>query len=128
MHHVKPRRLRSGDTVAVLSTSWGGPHAFPHVFDTGLSVLLTDRFGLRVKELPTTRLSVLALAAGGHSASGRSLDYDRNLWRPGLRLGFATGTTTPKGRVRRPRREDDEDRVSSLRHRNVDGGTHSTSW
>jgi hypothetical protein len=54
------------------------------------------------------------LGRGGHSALGRSLDYDRNLWRPGLRLGFATGSTTPKGRIRRPRREDVEDRVSNL--------------
>jgi muramoyltetrapeptide carboxypeptidase LdcA involved in peptidoglycan recycling len=62
MEFTKPRRLQRDDTVAVVSTSWGGPHAFPHVFDAGLAVL-TDRFGLRVKEFPTTRMSATALAA-----------------------------------------------------------------
>lgn len=52
---TRPPRLRAGDTVAVLSMSWGGPAAFPHVFDAGLSTL-TERLGLRVREYPTTRL------------------------------------------------------------------------
>ncbi|MGD9701018.1 MAG: S66 peptidase family protein [Acidimicrobiia bacterium] len=62
MEFVRPRRLQTGDVVAVVSTSWGGPHVFPHVFDAGLSTL-TDRFGLRVKELPTARMAPRALAA-----------------------------------------------------------------
>ena len=32
----KPARLQPGDTVAVLSLSWGGPSVFPNVFDLGL--------------------------------------------------------------------------------------------
>jgi muramoyltetrapeptide carboxypeptidase LdcA involved in peptidoglycan recycling len=56
MDFVKPRRLQSGDTVAVVSTSWGGPHTFSHVFEKGLAVL-RERFGLRVKEYPGTRMS-----------------------------------------------------------------------
>lgn len=61
MDYVKPRRLRTGDTVAVVSTSWGGPHVYPHVFDQGLTVL-RDRFGLHIKEYPTTRMSPSELA------------------------------------------------------------------
>lgn len=51
---VRPPRLRPGDTVAVLSPSWGGPHAFPHVYERGVAEL-GSRFGLSVREYPCTR-------------------------------------------------------------------------
>lgn len=54
MTFVRPARLRAGDTVAVLSPSWGGAAVFPHIFDGGLAAL-RDAFGLRVREYPTTR-------------------------------------------------------------------------
>ena len=54
MRPVKPPRLRSGDTIAALSPSWGGPNKFPHVFDRGVAEL-ERRFGLLVREYPTTR-------------------------------------------------------------------------
>ncbi len=60
--YSKPMRLTEGDVVAVLSPSWGGPHEFPGVFEAGIRSLV-DRFGLRVREYPTTRLSPAALAA-----------------------------------------------------------------
>ena len=52
----KPPRLRPGDTVAVLSPSWGGPSCFPHVYELGLRNL-ESLFGLRVKEFPTARMA-----------------------------------------------------------------------
>jgi len=52
---VKPPRLREGDTVAVLSPSWGGPRKFPHVFELGLRNL-ESLFGLKIKEYPTARM------------------------------------------------------------------------
>ncbi len=55
MSYIKPKRLVRGDTVAVLSPSWGGPHAYPHVYENGLKVL--NEWGLKVKEFPTTRAS-----------------------------------------------------------------------
>ena len=58
---VKPRRLVPGDTVAVVSPSWGGPSAFPHVHEAGLATL--RGLGLEVRELPATRLSVERLLA-----------------------------------------------------------------
>jgi muramoyltetrapeptide carboxypeptidase LdcA involved in peptidoglycan recycling len=51
---VKPRLPRAGAVCGVLSPSWGGPAAFPKVFDAGLKVL-TDRFGFRIREFATTR-------------------------------------------------------------------------
>ncbi len=57
----KPQRLHPGDTVAVLSPSWGGPGAFPHTFEAGLAVL-RERFGLRIREYPSTRASPESLA------------------------------------------------------------------
>jgi len=59
---VKPPRLRAGDTVAVVSTSWGGPSVFPHVFDRGVDVL-RRAFGLEVRELPSARMAPADLGA-----------------------------------------------------------------
>ncbi len=52
----KPPRLRPGDTVAVLSPSWGGPSVYPDVFDLGLANL-RGLLGVDVKEYPTTRMA-----------------------------------------------------------------------
>jgi len=49
---------------------------------------------------------VRLLSLGGHSALGRSIDYDRRLWRPALRRGFATGELNARGQPRRPTRKD----------------------
>ncbi len=52
---LKPSRLRAGDTVAIVSPSWGGPSAFPHIYEAGVRQL-EDTFGLKVKEYPTARM------------------------------------------------------------------------
>lgn len=59
---IRPPRLRPGDTVAVVSTSWGGPSVFPHVFDQGVDVLRRV-FGLEVREMPTARRAARELGA-----------------------------------------------------------------
>jgi len=51
-----PRAPRPGSLAAVLSPSWGGPQAFPAVFDAGLAILKKD-FGFRIREYPSTRQS-----------------------------------------------------------------------
>lgn len=61
MHYRRPRALIPGDTVAVVSPSWGGPHAFPHIYQQGLAVL--RGWGLRVREYPSTLMPNAALAA-----------------------------------------------------------------
>ncbi|MBL0402771.1 LD-carboxypeptidase [Microvirga aerilata] len=48
---VKPRALQTGDRVAVVSTSWGGPAVFPHRYEAGKRYL-ADAFGLDVVEMP----------------------------------------------------------------------------
>lgn len=50
-----------GDTVAVISPSWGGPSVFPHVHENGLAVL--REWGLVVKEFPTARMDAGFLRA-----------------------------------------------------------------
>jgi hypothetical protein len=57
---------------------------------------------------------VMLLSRGGTSALGRAIDYEANLWRPALRLGFATGTFTPNGRPRRPTRDAVHQRASNF--------------
>ena len=54
MTSIKPLKLNQGDTIAVLSPSWGGASLFPHIFEHGLKVL-REQFGLVIKEYPTTR-------------------------------------------------------------------------
>ena len=53
MAYKKPERLRPGDIVAVVSPSWGGPCAFPGVYENGLKVL--RGWGLKIKEFPSAR-------------------------------------------------------------------------
>ncbi|MFA5961928.1 MAG: S66 peptidase family protein [Parcubacteria group bacterium] len=48
-----PRKLKPGDTVAIVSPSWGGPSVFPHVYENGLKIL--TNWGLKIKEYPTAR-------------------------------------------------------------------------
>ncbi len=62
MSYIKPSRLKEGDTVAVVSASWGGPSMFPHVFETGLRIL-REKFGLVIQEMPSTRMTPDDLAA-----------------------------------------------------------------
>jgi muramoyltetrapeptide carboxypeptidase LdcA involved in peptidoglycan recycling len=69
---VYPRRLRRGDTVAVVTLSWGGPHEYPSVYEAGLATL--EGLGLRVRELATARRSTAALRADPH---GRAADLNR---------------------------------------------------
>src|SRR5437870_13753551 len=54
LEFVKPNRLKAGDTVAVLSPSWGGPAIFPKIYELGVRNLKAN-FHLQIKEYPTTR-------------------------------------------------------------------------
>lgn len=56
----RPRALKPGDTVAVVSPSSGTAHAYPHIYAQGLATL--RGWGLRIKEYPTTRMSNEELA------------------------------------------------------------------
>lgn len=66
---IRPPRLRPGDTVAVLSPSWGGPSVYPRVFDLGLANL-RGLLGVTTREYPTTRLAPKALHADPRARAG----------------------------------------------------------
>ncbi len=59
--YKKPERLREGDTVAIVSPSWGGPSVFPHIYENGLKVL--REWGLKIKEFPLARMDASFLRA-----------------------------------------------------------------
>jgi len=50
---IKPRKLNSGDKIATVSLSWGGPSIFPHRYQMGIQQLEKE-FGLDVVEMPNT--------------------------------------------------------------------------
>ena len=50
---IKSKKLQKGDTVAVVSPSWGGPNVFPHVYESGIEAL--KELGLKIKEYPSSK-------------------------------------------------------------------------
>ena len=54
MIYKKPAKLKSGDKVAIVSPSWGGPSVFPHVYENGIKIL--KEWGLEIVEYPTARM------------------------------------------------------------------------
>jgi len=50
---MKPKKLQKGDTIAIISPSWGGPSVFPYVYESGIKVL--ENLGLKIKEYPSAR-------------------------------------------------------------------------
>lgn len=71
MKYTKPARLVLGDTVAIVSPSWGGPSRYPHIYENGLKAL--RGFGLQIKEYPSTRASADFLA---HNPEVRANDIN----------------------------------------------------
>ena len=53
MEKIKSKRLKKGDTVAIVSPSWGGPSMFPHIYESGIEAL--ESLGLKIKEYPSAR-------------------------------------------------------------------------
>jgi muramoyltetrapeptide carboxypeptidase LdcA involved in peptidoglycan recycling len=50
---TKPGHLKAGDTIAIVSPSWGGPGAFPQRYQAGKRQL-EETFGVIVVEMPHT--------------------------------------------------------------------------
>jgi len=82
---ARPRALAPGDIVAVISPSWGGPEAFPHVFEQGLRVL--RGWGLEVREYPSTRETAARLGADPRLRAADVNDAFRN---PAIRAILAS--------------------------------------
>lgn len=55
MQIQKPKQLKKGDTLAIVSPSWGGPGTFPHIYENGKKVL--QNLGFKIKEFPLTKTS-----------------------------------------------------------------------
>lgn len=53
---LKPKRLKRGSRIAVVSPSSGVPYLFPDIFELGIKNL-KDTFGFEIVELPTARMS-----------------------------------------------------------------------
>ena len=82
----KPVRLRTGDRVAVLSPSWGGPSIYPAVFDLGLANLRA-LLGVEVVEYPTTRLDAQQLH---HNPQRRADDVNAAFADPSIKAIFSS--------------------------------------
>lgn len=65
MQYKKPKRLKRGDVVAIVSPSWGGPSIFPHIYENGLKIL--REWGLEVREYPTARAKADFLSRDHHA-------------------------------------------------------------
>jgi muramoyltetrapeptide carboxypeptidase LdcA involved in peptidoglycan recycling len=61
MKMLKPKRLKAGDTLAIVSISWGGPAAYPALYEHGLENL-SELLGVKVVEYPTARMSATELS------------------------------------------------------------------
>lgn len=53
MNMIKPKQLKIGDTIGVVSPSWGGPSKFYHIYENGIKAL--KELGFIVKEYPSAR-------------------------------------------------------------------------
>ncbi len=58
---IKPNKLQKGDTIALLSMSWGGPSVFPHTYEAG-KTFLENELELKTKEYWSTHASAEELA------------------------------------------------------------------
>jgi muramoyltetrapeptide carboxypeptidase LdcA involved in peptidoglycan recycling len=61
MKVLKPKRLRPGDKLAVVSLSWGGPAAYPDLYEHGLANL-ADFLDVKIVEYPTARMTAKELS------------------------------------------------------------------
>jgi muramoyltetrapeptide carboxypeptidase LdcA involved in peptidoglycan recycling len=114
---IKPPRLQPGDTVAVVSPSWGGAGAFPHRVERGVECLQTLGFNVKlaphalsqrgfVSDTPENRVadihdsfrdpavrSIVAAIGGDHSCHLLPLlDFDLIRANPKIFMGYSDVT------------------------------------
>ena len=66
---AKPRHLRPGDRIAVVSPSWGGPGTFPHRHEAGVRQF-EETFGVTAAAPVAVAAAPGAAAAGGDAGDG----------------------------------------------------------
>ncbi len=86
MAFIKPNKLNQGDTVAIISPSWGGPSIFPHIHENGLKAL-REEFGLIIKEYPTARAEADFLY---HQPEARAADVNQAFADPEVKAIIAS--------------------------------------
>jgi len=83
---MKPHKLKKGDTIAIISPSWGGPSVFPHIHENGLKAL-REEFGLSIKEYPTARAEAEFLY---HHPEVRAVDVNQAFADPEVKAIIAS--------------------------------------
>ena len=53
MSIIKVPRIKIGDTIAIISPSWGGPSVYPDVYENGIKYI--QSLGFKTKEYPSAR-------------------------------------------------------------------------
>jgi muramoyltetrapeptide carboxypeptidase LdcA involved in peptidoglycan recycling len=53
MNFIKPKKLQKGDTIGIVTQSWGGPGTFPHIYENGIKKL--KELGFKIKEFNSTK-------------------------------------------------------------------------
>ena len=86
MPFIKPHKLKKGDTIAIISPSWGGPSVFPHIHENGLKAL-REEFGLSIKEYPTARAEADFLY---HQPEARAVDVNQAFADPEVKAIIAS--------------------------------------
>lgn len=82
---IKPKKLKPGDAVAIVSPSWGGPSVFPHIYENGLKIL--QEWGLKIKEFPTARMNAAFTRA---NPQVRAKDINDTFADPKVKAVFAS--------------------------------------
>jgi muramoyltetrapeptide carboxypeptidase LdcA involved in peptidoglycan recycling len=83
---IKPRKLNSGDKIATVSLSWGGPSIFPQRYQVGKQQL-QDEFDLQVVEMRNTLRDANWLA---QNPKARADDLMQAFADPSIKGIFAT--------------------------------------
>lgn len=53
MSIIKVPKIKIGDTIAVVSPSWGGPSIYPDIYENGIKYI--QKLGFKIKEYPSAR-------------------------------------------------------------------------
>ena len=83
---IKPQKLKAGDKVATVSSSWGGPSVFPQQYQLGVQQLQKE-FDLQVVEMPNTLKEASWLA---RNPKARADDWMQAFADPSIKGIFAT--------------------------------------
>ncbi|MFT4310836.1 MAG: LD-carboxypeptidase [Candidatus Woesearchaeota archaeon] len=82
---IKPKALKKGDTIAIISPSWGGPSVFPHIYQKGIETL--KQLGFNIQEYPSATKDADFLY---HHPQYRAKDINDACAKPHIKAIFTT--------------------------------------